>query len=176
MPNLLDRLKGGDRRSVGEGYDVAVEILASASEDGARSLLEIADGMGSDDVILRSRCAHVLASVSAERPDLLTPFQDEILDCWAPIAQWEVREQMSKVLPRLSWTPDRLGQIYGLLQDYLEDRSSIVRTCALQAMVDLLDQAPERRPEVVRTVETLTESGTAAMRARGRKLLKVLSG
>ena len=58
---------------------------------------------------------------------------------------------------------------------YLRDSSSIVKTFAMQALVDLTTQAPEFRPAVLRQLQKLTVRGTPAMRARGRKLIEELS-
>ena len=168
---LQQKLAGGDRRSVGCAYDVAQEVL-----DQPALLEEIIDGLRVDDAIVRSRTAHVLARVAMTRPTLVDPYKDEILQVFARVPQWEVREQMSKVIPRLKLTNDEIALAYQLWEIYLQDRSSIVRTCAMQAMCDLLPYAPERRDGVVTRLHELTKTGTAAMRALGRKLLASLDG
>jgi hypothetical protein len=60
------------------------------------------------------------------------------------------------------------------LLSYLEDRSSIVKTCALQGLADLTRQNASLLPEVVDLLNIHSRSGTPAMRARGRMLLKQL--
>ena len=57
---------------------------------------------------------------------------------------------------------------------YLGDRSSIVKTFAMQGLAGLAMQDPEMKPEVVEQIRVLTRTGTAAMKARGRKLLAEL--
>jgi hypothetical protein len=61
-----------------------------------------------------------------------------------------------------------------ILLSYLEDRSSIVKTCALQGLADLTRQDASLLPEVVDLLNIHSRSGTSAMRARGRMLLKQL--
>jgi hypothetical protein len=60
------------------------------------------------------------------------------------------------------------------LQLYLEDQSSIVRTFALQALTDLSRGEAGLRLRVREILEESVATGTAAMKARARKLLKEL--
>jgi hypothetical protein len=62
-----------------------------------------------------------------------------------------------------------------LLVLYLEDRSSIVKTCAMQAMAELALQDRKLIAAVSARLSQLSSEGTAAMRSRGKKLLKMLS-
>jgi hypothetical protein len=56
----------------------------------------------------------------------------------------------------------------------LNDRSSIVKTFAIQSLADIARDDASMRPEVRALVETHMRSVTAAMRARCRKLMKQL--
>ena len=58
-----------------------------------------------------------------------------------------------------------------LLNRYLEDRSSIVKTFALQGLADLAQDDLGLRPRVLEILREATRTGTAAMKARSRKLL-----
>jgi hypothetical protein len=75
------------------------------------------------------------------------------------------------MVPRLKLTPLECRRVAEVLQEYLEDRSSIVRTCAMQGLADLTRQNASLRPMVLDLVRSLTRTGTPAMRARGRILL-----
>jgi hypothetical protein len=57
------------------------------------------------------------------------------------------------------------------LNTYLDDRSSIVKTFALQGLADLAENEPSIRPRVIETLREATRNGTPAMKARSRKLL-----
>jgi hypothetical protein len=61
-----------------------------------------------------------------------------------------------------------------ILFDYLEDKSSIVKTFAMQALFDFAQTDSRLRKRVLPILEFLTSNGAAAMRARGRKLLPIL--
>ncbi len=169
MTSWLDELSGGDRKSVGRAREVAQWALATPDR-----LDEVVEGLLQDDPIVRSRCAHVLATVSKARPELVQPFKQRLLEEVAPIDQWEVREQLCQIVPRLALDPADVEAMRARCNHYLNDRSSIVRTCAMQALVDLLRFDPSHSGDVQQVIGVLTETGTAAMRARGRKLLVAL--
>ena len=59
-----------------------------------------------------------------------------------------------------------------ILHSYLDDASSIVKTTALHGLADLTRQDPAQLPEVMDLLRVTGRSGTAAMRARSRILLK----
>ena len=60
------------------------------------------------------------------------------------------------------------------LRRYLGDRSAIVKTCALQALTELSIGDAGAEAKVVKLLEETSLNGTAAMKARSRKLLKRL--
>jgi hypothetical protein len=61
-----------------------------------------------------------------------------------------------------------------ILRLYLADRSSIVKTFAMQGLADLISQDASLRPMVLGLLRSLSRTGTPAMRARGRILLRRL--
>ena len=67
--------------------------------------------------------------------------------------------------------PERTRAI-ALLKEFLNDRSSIVKTCALQGLAELAHGKPELQLEVVGIMEQASRTGTPAMKARVRKLLR----
>jgi hypothetical protein len=86
----------------------------------------------------------------------------------------KLRWCLAPVIPRLVLTVPECRRVAETLQSYLEDRSSIVKTCALQGLADLTRQDASLLPEVIDLLSIHSRSGTPAMRARGRMLLKQL--
>lgn len=166
MNRIIKMLAGGDRRSTGHSEEVAAEVLADDS-----LFPDLFEGLLSDDAIIRSRAAHALMQIAPTRPDLVRPYKEVLMQDVARIKQWEVREQLCKILPRLGLTRAEIAYAVEIFRGYLNDKSSIVRTCALQALADLTEMEPSLKPEIMPTIEELTQTGTPAMRARGRKLL-----
>ena len=61
---------------------------------------------------------------------------------------------------------------YAILEIYLRDESRpIVKTFAMQALVELAEKDAPQRARVRRRIEALVRTGSPAMKARGRKLL-----
>jgi hypothetical protein len=120
------------------------------------------------------RAADAAEKVSRERPDLLKPFKAELLGLADESEQAEVRWHLALMLPRLPLTRVERKRAAGRLQGFLNDRSSIVRTCALQGLVELSQSESTLRAGIIDLLEQFRRTGTPAMKARSRKLLKQL--
>ena len=121
------------------------------------------------------RAADAIEKITITRPDLLAPYKRKILTLAARETQIEVRWHIALLLPRLPLTARERAAAIDVLFDYLRDRSSIVKTHAMQGLADLVLKHPELKSQIVPVIAELTEIGTAAMRARGRKLLPLLN-
>ena len=166
MHPLLKMLEGGDRRSIGRSNQAVARVLE------APALIDVLfDGMASDDPLLRMRCADAAEKISAARPDLLRAHKTALLGPLARIEQQQVRWHVAPMLARLTLSPTERKCVVDTLLAYTNDRSSIVRTMAMQALADLALRDENLRPLVLRHIEELVVIGTPAMTARGRKLL-----
>jgi hypothetical protein len=170
MKNILAKLRGGDRRSIGRSEQVAREICKNP-----KLFSQVFAEILSPNPLIRMRAADAVEKASAIRPQLLQPFKRSILKNVAVIEQQEVRWHVAQILPRLQMTPKERDLAVAILFDYLEDKSSIVRTFAMQGLADLAQKDSRLRKRVLPLIEFLTAEGTPAMRARGRKLLKILA-
>jgi hypothetical protein len=170
MHTILTKLSGGDRRSIGRSNDIVEEILKRPSL--FRYLLE---GMASDDAIVRMRAADVAEKVTARQPDLLQPHKNKLFTIAGSSDQQEVRWHAAMIIPRLKLTAKERAVAVDILFDYLSDHSSIVKTFAMQGLATLVSADPRLREKIFPLLRELTEVGTPAMRARGRKLLQHLN-
>ena len=163
------KLGGGDRRSIGRSEEVVADVLADPT------LFDlIFDAIPSDDPLIAMRAADAVEKITARRPDLLRPHKRRLLTEFAAIPQQEVRWHVAQMLPRLSLSASERRQVADIVESYLDDRSGIVRTCAMQALAEVAVDDPELRARVVPLLRRLTRDGTPAMRARGRRLLAEL--
>jgi hypothetical protein len=89
-------------------------------------------------------------------------------------SEQELRWHLAQMVPRLRLTSKERQRTAAALRRYLQDHSSIVKTCALQALADLAIQDESLRPEVSDLLQKAMQEGTPAMKARSRKLLKQL--
>lgn len=120
------------------------------------------------------RAADAAEKASAVQPGLLKPYKTELLGLLVETEQIELRWHLAQMIPRLPLAQSERRRAADTLQLYLQDRSSIVRTFALQALADLSRGDAEFRPLAKEILEQSIVRGTAAMKARARKLLKEL--
>ncbi len=97
-----------------------------------------------------------------------------LLGLLAETTENKLRWCLAQVVTRLTFTVPECRRVAEILLSYLDDKSSIVKTCALQGLADLTHQDPSLLSEVVDLLRIHSRSGTPAMRARGRMLLKQL--
>ncbi len=167
MPkDLLARLAGGDRRTIGRSDEVAA--IVSKNPKLFSSLIA---GLWSADPLVRMRAADATEKVTRIKGELLQPYKKELLGLMAEASQQELRWHLAAMIPRLALNAKERQIAVSLLNTYLEDRSSIVRTFALQGLADLAENDASMRPAVMELLREATRSGTPAMKARSRKLL-----
>ena len=197
---ILGLLEGGDRRSVGRADEVAALVSRNP-----KLFPRLFAGLWSDDPLVRMRATDAAEKVTRTAPQLLQPYKAELLGLLAESAlgepefvesdqqpvqkrvrrsskqvvqqpiQQEVRWHLAVMVPRLKLIPAEAQRVASQLTVYLEDRSSIVKTFALQGLWDLAQQHASVRPLVVELLQLAVRTGTPAMRARSRKLLAHLA-
>lgn len=171
MHSILNKLEGGDRRSIGRSNEVVADVLADPA------LFEtVLSGLLSEDPLLRMRSADAVEKITARHPEYLQPYRWMLIGEVARLDQKEVRWHVAQMLPRVKWNSTERQQVLEILMGYLNDRSSLVKTFAMQALADLLQQVPELRPTIMGHLQELLVIGSPAMKARGRKLLANLNG
>jgi hypothetical protein len=182
---FLAKLSGGTRTSLGRTNAIVAEVLAAPKKLPALiACLAEADDEAADAsnarhaqaaAVLRMRAADAIEKISRPRSEWLAPHKLEFLGLAGGTDQIEVRWHMAQILPRLPLTHRERTVAIDILFDYLQDRSSIVKTHAMQGLADFAARDPQLKSKIVPLLEELTQIGTAAMRARGRKLLAHLN-
>lgn len=165
----LERLRGGDLRSIGRADELAAEALHTPE-----LWPKLAAGLTDSDPLIRMRAADALEIASAHRPERLQPFKMLLLGPAARVPQQEVRWHVALMLPRLALEPAERETAVAILLSYLDDRSRIVKVNAMQGLAELALQDPTLRPRVIPLLRELTRDGSPAMRKRGQKLLQRL--
>ena len=163
---LLEKLTGGDRRSIGKSNQVVKLVLARP-----RLFAELIDGMQAADPLVRMRAADAAEKVSLKQPDLLQPFKAKLLRLLEKASEQELRWHLAQMVPRLPLARKDRVRAASALQHYLTDRSSIVKTCALQALAEVAAKEESLRPEIEALLRHSLKTGTPAMKARARRLL-----
>lgn len=159
-------LAGGDRRSIGRANEI-VELLQSQP----RLLPQLIHEMWNPDPIIAVRAADAVEKFTRNQGRALQRFRKELLGLAEETHQQELRWHLAAMLPRLRLSPAECRRVTRILTAWLWDKSSIVKTFALQGLFDLSLQHSALRPLVEELLTAAVQTGTAAMKARSRKLL-----
>ena len=169
MNFILQKLAGADRRSIGRSGEVVDDVLTNPL-----LFKELFAGLFSDDLIVRMRAADAIEKITAKHPEYLRRYKRALIYRVAQMDQQEIRWHFAQMVPRLDLNVQESKFVVKTLMNYLHDKSSIVRTFSMQALADLVERNSSLRPRVMVLLNKLVRTGTAAMKSRGRKLLKKL--
>ncbi|HYD64885.1 ACT domain-containing protein [Azospirillum sp.] len=165
-PTLAERLRKGDRRTVGSAPGVAESVLMDPAQ-----IPELVDCLFDEHAGVRMRAADALERVS--RTHDLTPYAERLLTEGAAIEQAEVRWHLAQILPRLALTEPQRWHAASLMGAWFRRAESrIVRTSALQGMVDLAEQNALLRDMAADMIRAALRSGIPSLAARARRILK----
>ena len=132
---------------------------------------ELFDGLFADDPVVRMRTADAVEKITLAKPHLLHPHKKKLIRLAGDTEQQEVRWHMAQILPRLILKSDDRKTIVEIFFAYLNDKSKIVVTFALQALADFAAKDKKLRSRVIRVLEDLSDTGSPAIKSRGKKLL-----
>jgi hypothetical protein len=171
------------RHRISSGQTAEVIDLVRADLKRAPQLL---DCLWDEEPAVAMRAADALEKLTRRRSSQPDPVRDALLALlqrsWkAPLiglfsesTENKLRWCLAPVLPRLTLTIPECRRVAAILRTCLEDKSSIVKTSAMQSLAELPRQDASLLPEVLDLLRILARSGTPAMRARGRILLRRL--
>jgi hypothetical protein len=165
---------GKSRIAVGRAVEVAAFVLARP-----KAFPRLIECLWDDDPATASRAAHALELVTRDgRPGpiaQLNSVKTSLLGLLPEAQENKLRWHLALIVPRLTLGRTECVRAAGALEAWLEDQSSsIVKTMALQGLVDLTRQNRDSLPRVLDLLRIYGRSGTAAMRARSRLLLEQL--
>jgi hypothetical protein len=170
MGNILEKLKGGDRRSIGK-----VDEVVEAVSDRPELFDDLFQGMLSSDPIIRMRSADAVEKITVQHPEYLQVYKKKLIEDVAKIEQQEIRWHVAQMFPRLITSKEEVEAIVEILLNYLRDKSKIVKTFSMEALATFAENDSALRPRVYGLLEKLVKTGSPAMKSRGRKLLERLN-
>jgi len=169
MHDILEKLKGGDRRSIGRVSEVVTEVFEKPE------LFDpVFTGMLSRDPLIRMRSADAVEKITAVHPEYLQPFKNKLIQEVAKVDQQEVRWHAAQMFPRLKVSKEEQAVIVKILKGYLNDKSKIVKTFSMDALTAFAERDVRIRPQVIELLKELSRTGSPAMKSRGRNLLRRL--
>jgi hypothetical protein len=169
MSKILSRLRGGDRRSIGN-----VDEVVDAVQKKPNLLKDLRTGLFDGDPVVRMRAADAMEKISSENPQPLQPYKTELIRLARQTQQQELRWHLAQMIPRLKLTPEEEATATDIFFDYLNDKSKIVVTFAMQALSDLALKKGAASARMIGAIEELIRTGSPAIQSRGKKLLPKL--
>jgi len=167
--SVLDKLRGGDLRSIGRSNEVAGDIEKNVS------LFEtVFRGLYDSAPIVRMRSADVIEKATQNKPELLSNYTSEVISILATAEQQEVCRHMAQIAPRLAYSPNEENEIIQALKRYLARKSKIVRVSAMESLANIAERNPSILNEVIEIIKVQKETGSPALQSRRRKLLQRL--
>jgi hypothetical protein len=160
---------GRHRLDGGRAREVAELVLAKP-----RRMEQLIECLWDEDPGVANRAADALERATYHRPELAQAWKESLIGLMAEAEQNMLRWNLALSVPRLKLTVAEARRVAAALRSYLDDRGSIVKTAAMHGLTALTKHDPELLPEVLDMLRILSRSGTPAMRARGRILLKNL--
>jgi len=171
MGDILDKLKGGDLRSIGKADEVVVEILKDET-----LFAEVFQGVFNQEAVVRMRASDVLEKVSRIHPGYLQCVKRQLIEVVSNIEQQEVRWHVAQMLPRLELQANEIVEVLDILIGWLKNsKSNIVKVNSIQALADIAEQHNEYKLFVVRNIEEAMLGTSSAVINRGKKLLEKLN-
>jgi hypothetical protein len=164
---IRQMLAPGKSLDAGRVWEV-VELI----EGQPHKLAHLIECLFDENPAIASRAADALERVTRDRPHQAQRWKDALLGLLADTTEKKIRWNLALLIPRLKLTVAECRRTAKVLNSYPDDPSSIVKTAALHGMADLTRQDPESLPEVLEMLRLAARSGTPAMRARSRILLK----
>ena len=160
---------GRHRLDGGRAREVAALVRAQP-----RKTSQLIECLWDEDAGIANRAADALERATYHRPNIAARWTESLIGLMADAEQNKLRWNLALSVPRLKLTVGEARRVAATLRTYLDDKSSIVKTAAMHGLTGLTWHDPSLLPEVLDILRVLSRSGTPAMRARGRILLRAL--
>jgi len=158
----------GDMRNLGW----TSEALALVLDDPSR-IEDLVEGLTDPSPLVRGGCANLLEIIGRQHSYLVQPYAEQIVRSVKDSDQKEVQWHAAQLVSHVALDNEQRAIMAGCLTRWFDhSASSIVRTMSLQGLHDLAHQDPNLSPAYETRLKHALESGTAAMKARARKLAK----
>jgi hypothetical protein len=167
--SVRERLASGPPRGLGCANAIVIEAMRSPDV-----LTELVAAVQDKRAVVAIRAANALKKVQQEQPDLLASFTKKLLRAALECTELRARWNLTRVVGQLPLRGRDRALGIELMFDALRDESGLLRTFGMQGLVDFSAKDAALRLRVRPIVEEFARNGTAAMRARARKLLPLV--
>jgi hypothetical protein len=168
--HVLNKLQGGDLRSIGKAEEVVQEVLENPT-----LFTDVFEGMLSEDPVISMRSADVIEKVAKKHPEYLQPFKFKLIHEVSQIDQKEVRWHVAQMFSYLKINQSERDEIMKILLTFITTESSIiVKTFSMQTLAIFADREASIRPQIIELIEEMMKTGSPAIISRGKKLINKL--
>jgi HEAT repeat protein len=164
MNDVLGMLGGGDLRSEGRAAEVAELVIADPDR-----LVELAEGLARDDRLVRARTCMAIEVISRTHPELLKPVVTKMIGTAERETVAQARWHLAETFCNVPLDRRQVERVVPVLLEYLEDRSKIVRYCAVQAL-GVLGSRSARKSEIVAAIRPRADEGKSMAKRVARAL------
>ena len=167
---LKPLLSGGDRRSIAQS-NIVRELVRSAP---AR-VAELAALSSDENWLVSMRALDLMEKVAHERPDSIQPYKEIFLGPLADSDKWEIRLQIVRALPLLTWTATERARAIEILRRNVDYPQTFVRAWALDSLATFAEGDPRLMSIVRRVLTEFEASDSKALQARARNIRERLN-
>lgn len=162
---LREQLAEGQRGEIGAAASVARDILEMPRLAGP-----VISALGDDDPAIVAHAAHALMQVSLDEPAIFDAHVGKLLDLLDSGAQWEIGEQLPKILVRCTLSDLQTRRLVKSLAGNLQNKSNIVAACALSGLAALAERGLIESRVLDAAIAGALKSPRKALAARARRL------
>ncbi len=167
MLDILEKLRGGDLRSIGRAHEIVHEI-----QENSTLFESVFKGLTNNDVVIKMRSADIVEKVTRDNPALLSGYTQQIISILKKEKQQEVCWHMAQIAPRLECNKSEENKLIDLLKNCLLHESKIVQVSAMESLVKLAEKNVSLKNDIADVIKRQMENGSPAVKARGRKLMQ----
>ena len=168
MNRILEKLEGGDLRSIGRSDAIAHEVKTQRQFD------ELAEGLTHPDRLVVMRAADALEKITLEHPEFLSAHKRTVLLLLSRAEEKELKWHLGLLVPRLVLSKSELGKVWARLTRWALDmkESRIVRVNAIQGLFELSRKTPGLQGDYELTLTQIEREEIPSINARIRILRK----
>jgi len=163
---LLEKLSGGDLRSIGNADLIVSEIQSQNDFD------VLFDCLHSDDRLIVMRAADAVEKITIKHIDYLNGHKEEVLAFCKRADNIEFKWHLALLLPRLSLSENEYTYVLETLSSWLLDpeESKIVRVNAMQALFEFSKQNSTVKEKLDNIMNEVEKENLPSLLARIRKI------
>ncbi len=167
MLNILEKLRGGDLRTIGCANEIVHEI-----QENPALFESVFRGLTDNDAAIKMRSADIVEKVTRDNPALLSGYTQQIISILKKEKQQEVCWHMAQIAPRLECNKSEKNKLIDLLKNCLLHKSKIVQVSAMESLVKLAEKNVSPKNDITDVIKKQMENGSPAVKARGRNLMQ----